>query len=76
MVLPGYTLATTGSVTDRKHSKISCADLMKRNIFEPMGMNYSHFLATDENRHLIVVPPLSPEVAVSPHHPSCLSKPN
>lgn len=41
------------------------ADLLKRDIFGPMGLNGSHFLTTDRNKHLIVVPSLAPEVAVS-----------
>ncbi|OJT02589.1 hypothetical protein TRAPUB_6853 [Trametes pubescens] len=39
------------------------ADLVKRDIFDPMGLNGSHFLATKENKHLVVVPSLAPEVA-------------
>jgi CubicO group peptidase (beta-lactamase class C family) len=40
------------------------ADLAKRDIFEPMGLNGSHFLVTEANKHLVVVPSLGPEVAV------------
>lgn len=43
------------------------AELVKRDIFEPMGMNGSHFLTTDANRHLVVVPSVGPEFAVSLH---------
>ncbi|KZT75175.1 hypothetical protein DAEQUDRAFT_761121 [Daedalea quercina L-15889] len=32
------------------------ADLVKRDIFDPMGLNGSHFLATEENKHLLFVP--------------------
>ncbi|KAJ3552290.1 hypothetical protein NM688_g4225 [Phlebia brevispora] len=39
------------------------ADLIARDIFEPMGMNSSSFLATEKNKHLVVVPSLAPEVA-------------
>lgn len=41
------------------------AELVTRDLFKPMGLNGSHFLVTDDNRHLIVVPSLAPEVAVS-----------
>ena len=40
------------------------ADLLRRDIFDPLGMNGSHFLATDANKHLVVVPSLTPELAV------------
>lgn len=42
----------------------SYADLINRDIFDPLGLNGSHFLTTDENKHLIVVPSKAPEVAV------------
>ncbi|OCH88784.1 beta-lactamase/transpeptidase-like protein [Obba rivulosa] len=31
------------------------AELVKRDVFQPLGLNGSHFLATPENRHLLVV---------------------
>ena len=40
------------------------AELAERDIFRPLGMNDSHFLTTDENKHNVVVPSLSPAVAV------------
>lgn len=61
----GLALAATSSAANEHASVISFADLMKRDIFEPMGLNGSHFLATEENKHLVVVPSLAPEVAVS-----------
>jgi len=39
------------------------AELIKRDVFDPMGLNGSHFLATEENKHLLVVPSFSPEIA-------------
>ena len=42
------------------------ADLAARDIFVPLGMNGSHFLATEKNKQHIVVPSLAPGVAVSP----------
>lgn len=47
------------------------AELVKRDIFEPLGMNDSHFLATDANKHLVVVPSKAPEVAVSAFYRLC-----
>ncbi|KAJ7938159.1 beta-lactamase/transpeptidase-like protein [Mycena leptocephala] len=41
----------------------SYAELLKRDIFDPLGLNGSHFLTTDVNKHLVVVPSLAPEVA-------------
>lgn len=65
----GLALAAVSSAADGDASVITFADLVKRDIFEPMGLNGSHFLATDENKHLVVVPSLAPEVAVS--HSCC-----
>ncbi|EED80978.1 predicted protein [Postia placenta Mad-698-R] len=39
------------------------AELLQRDIFGPLGMNGSHFLTTDANKHQVVVPSLGPEVA-------------
>lgn len=41
------------------------AALMQRDVFDAMGLNGSHFLTTEDNKHLVVVPSLAPEVAVS-----------
>jgi CubicO group peptidase (beta-lactamase class C family) len=41
------------------------AELVQRDIFNPLNLNGSHFLATETNKHLIVVASVSPEVAVS-----------
>ncbi|KAI9060710.1 beta-lactamase/transpeptidase-like protein [Trametes sanguinea] len=56
-------LAVASSDAAGEGSVISFADLVKRDIFEPMGLNGSHFLTTEENKHLVVVPSLAPEVA-------------
>ncbi|KAF8490902.1 beta-lactamase/transpeptidase-like protein [Gautieria morchelliformis] len=37
------------------------AELVQRDIFNPLKLNGSHFLATEANKHLIVVPSLGPE---------------
>ncbi|KAJ6590024.1 beta-lactamase/transpeptidase-like protein [Mycena vulgaris] len=42
---------------------ISYADLLQRDIFGPLGMNGSHFLASEANKNLVVVPSLAPEIA-------------
>jgi CubicO group peptidase (beta-lactamase class C family) len=42
------------------------ADLLKRDLFDPMGLNGSHFLTTEANKHLVVAPSLAPEVVVRP----------
>ena len=63
--LLAYALATASATADGQMGKVSYADLVKRDIFDPLGMNGSHFLATEANRHLVVVPSLAPEVAVS-----------
>ena len=43
---------------------LSYAELLQRDVFGPMGMNGSHLLTTEENKHLVVVPSVGPEVAV------------
>lgn len=63
--LLAYALASASSTANGEASKIDYADLVKRDIFEPMGLNGSSFLFTEANKHLIVVPSLAPEVAVS-----------
>ena len=40
------------------------AALLQRDVFEPLGMKGSHFLATEANKAHIVVPAVMPEVAV------------
>ncbi|KAI0824344.1 beta-lactamase/transpeptidase-like protein [Trametes gibbosa] len=59
----GLALAAASSAEAGNESVISYADLLKRDVFAPMGLNGSHFLATDTNKHYVVVPSLAPEVA-------------
>lgn len=40
------------------------AELLKRDVLDPLGINDTHFLATDANKYAVVIPSLSPEVAV------------
>ena len=63
--LLAYALASASSIARGDPSKTTYADLVKRDIFEPMGLNGSSFLVTEGNKHLVVVPSLAPEVAVS-----------
>lgn len=65
VALLSYALAAASSASPGDASKISYADLLKRDICDPMGMNGTSFLATEANKHLIVVPSLGPEVVVS-----------
>lgn len=41
------------------------AELVKRDVFEPMGLNGSHFFAQEENKHLLIVPSFESSIAVS-----------
>ncbi|KAI0663850.1 beta-lactamase/transpeptidase-like protein [Cubamyces menziesii] len=59
----GLALAAASSMAAGDDTPITHADLMKREVFEPLGLNSSHFLATDANRHLVMVPSIAPEVA-------------
>jgi len=38
------------------------AELVRRDLFDTIGMNDSHFLATEANKHLVVTPSFAPEV--------------
>lgn len=60
----GLALAAASSAASGEPSVLPYADVMKRDVFDPMGLNGSHFLATDANRHLIVVPSVEPDLAV------------
>ena len=68
--LLGLALAAAGSVLNGS-ATLSYAELLQRDVFEPMGLNGSHFLTTAENRHLVVVPSVGPEVAVCYAFSSC-----
>lgn len=58
--------ANRAASKDPAHEPDSYADLVRRDIFEPLGMNGSHFLTTAHNKDVVVVPSLAPEVAVRP----------
>ncbi len=49
-------------------TKLNHAELLKRDIFEPLGLNGSHFLATEANKHLVVVPSFEQDIVVSCLH--------
>ncbi|KAJ7506556.1 beta-lactamase/transpeptidase-like protein [Mycena galericulata] len=59
----GLALVAANRVVNGPEEPASYAALIKRDIFDPLGMNGSHFLTTDTNKHLVVVPSLAPEVA-------------
>ncbi|KAI9060772.1 beta-lactamase/transpeptidase-like protein [Trametes sanguinea] len=61
--LLGMVVSAASSIANGDKSTISYADLLKRDLFEPLGMNGSHFLTTEKNKHLVVVPSIAPEVA-------------
>jgi len=61
--LLGVVLEAASNVAAGESSVGSYADLLQRDVFGPMGLNGSHFLTTEANKHLIVVPSLAPEVA-------------
>ena len=68
----GLALAAASSKVDGDDTTITHAELLQRDIFGPMGLNGSHFLATKENKNSIVVSSVLPGVVVSPFHaPSC-----
>lgn len=50
------------------HEPVDYAALIKRDVFDTMGLNGSHFLMTEANKHLVVVPSFAPEVAVCPEY--------
>ncbi|KAI8977721.1 beta-lactamase/transpeptidase-like protein [Trametes punicea] len=59
----GLALASASSLADENSLTLSHAELLKRDIFRPMGLNGSHFLVTEANKHLVVVSSVEPEVA-------------
>ncbi|KAI1794468.1 beta-lactamase/transpeptidase-like protein [Ganoderma leucocontextum] len=58
----GLALAAASSAVDGNDTVITHAELLQRDIFGPLGLNGSHFLATDENKDSIVVSSVLPEV--------------
>ncbi|EJD43615.1 beta-lactamase/transpeptidase-like protein [Auricularia subglabra TFB-10046 SS5] len=61
--LLGLVLVAANKAKYGKNEPDTYAELMQRDIFGPLGMNGSHFLTTNENKHLVVAPSLAPEVA-------------
>lgn len=68
--LLGLALAAASARAVGNESVMTYADLLQRDIFDLMGLNGSHFLTTQENKHLVVAPSIGPEVAVC--SPFCL----
>nr|VWP01941.1 N/A [Ganoderma boninense] len=58
----GLALAAASSAADGNDTVITHAELLQRDIFGPMGLNGSHFLATSGNKYSIVVSSVLPEV--------------
>lgn len=63
--LLGLSLVEANRVASKRPEKepATYAELLKRDIFDPLGMNDSHFLATEDNKRFVVVPSIAPEVA-------------
>ncbi|PCH33822.1 beta-lactamase/transpeptidase-like protein [Wolfiporia cocos MD-104 SS10] len=51
----------TGDGADKEPGTYT--ELVRRDVFDPMGLNASHFLATEQNKDLLVVPSLQPDIA-------------
>ena len=45
-------------------TQLSHAELLKRDIFDPLGLNSTHFLATGANKDRIVVPSFDLDIVV------------
>lgn len=71
--LLGMAVVAANKAAFRPDEPTSYAELVKRDILVPLGMNGSHFLVTPLNKHLIVVPSLEPGFAVSTRPPSPVS---
>ncbi|KAJ7496750.1 beta-lactamase/transpeptidase-like protein [Mycena latifolia] len=61
--LLGLALLEADRAARNATESLSYADLLQRDIFDPLGMTGSHFLTSEANKKLIVVPSLAPEVA-------------
>ncbi|KAJ7503110.1 beta-lactamase/transpeptidase-like protein [Mycena galericulata] len=61
--LLGLSLIEADRLARNATESISYADLVQRDIFDPLEMNGTHFLVSEENKEFIVVPSLAPEVA-------------
>ena len=62
---PTLVAANRMASSDPSREPTEYAELVKRDVFEPMGLNGSHFLATEENKHLLVIPSFESNMAVS-----------
>ena len=62
---PTLVAANRMASSDPSREPAEYAALVKRDIFDPMGLNDSHFLATEENKHLLVIPSFESTMAVS-----------
>ena len=63
----GLALAAADRVASGRPTALTHAELLQRDVFGPMGLNSSHFLATNFNRAKLVVSSVEPEVVVSPN---------
>ncbi|KAJ6572103.1 beta-lactamase/transpeptidase-like protein [Mycena capillaripes] len=61
--LVSHPFACSNRIANGPNEPSSYAALLKRDIFDPLGLNGSHFLTTESNKNLVVVPSLAPEVA-------------
>ncbi|KAJ7220213.1 beta-lactamase/transpeptidase-like protein [Mycena pura] len=59
----GLALVAANRIANGPNEPSSYAALLKRDIFDPLALNGSHFLTTEANKNLVVVPSLAPEVA-------------
>lgn len=62
---PALVAANRMASDDPNKEPTEYAKLVKRDVFDPMGLNGSHFLATDENKQLLVIPSFESNMAVS-----------
>ncbi|TCD61213.1 hypothetical protein EIP91_008782 [Steccherinum ochraceum] len=60
--LLGLILVAANGATGSTEEPETYAELMKRDVFEPLGLSGSHFLTTEENRHSVVVPSSDSEI--------------
>ncbi|KAJ7250691.1 hypothetical protein C8J57DRAFT_1354542, partial [Mycena rebaudengoi] len=56
----GLALVAANRLVNGKSEPSSYAALLKKDIFGPLGLNESHFLTTEFNKHFVVVPSLAP----------------
>ncbi|KAJ7725646.1 beta-lactamase/transpeptidase-like protein [Mycena maculata] len=61
--LLGLSLLEADRVARNVTEAVSYADLVRRDILDPLGMNGTHSLVSERNKDLIVVPSIGPEVA-------------